>query len=196
MSRRLVREFRALKPNEPWAGEESAKEHFYVWRKIRKNVQETEDTVSSPGADDQAEEHENIPEIEISGSPVSSREQPTPSPIYPLLQGTYLTGFRPGPSNQQPEEKEVTLPQQNNLTATPPKAKGTSKQQDPKPGSSKLPISTAFSNAILWPTESPIKNDEKKSHQSSDYRMLLVRLSGWSIGMRKKKRRKKRKWAA
>lgn len=56
-----------------------------------------------------------------------------------------------------------------------------------------MAISPAFSNAILWPTESPIKIILRKSHQSSVYRMLLVRLSGLSIGMRRKKRKKKKK---
>lgn len=184
MSQRRVKEFRAVDPNEPWTGEESAKELFYVWRKIRNNVQPTDDTVS-PG--DQAQEHESIPEIEIPGSPAnlreqrpsssreqrtpspreqrtqSPREQQTPSPISPnLLEGTSLTDFGLGPPNQQQEEKEVTLPSQNNLETTPPKAIATREPQDPKPGPSKMPISPAFSDAILWPTESPIKNNGKK----------------------------------
>lgn len=165
MSGRRVQEFRAVNPNEPWPGDESAKELFYVWRKIRKNVQETDDNVSSPGADDPAKEQDNIPEIEVPGSPANPREQQTrtPSPISPnLLEGASWTDLAPGPSNQQPAENEVTISPQKNLEATPPKTNITAKQKNPEPGSSKMPVSPAFSNAILWPTESPLKNNYKK----------------------------------
>lgn len=79
-----------------------------------------------------------------------------------MLEETSLIDFGQGPLNQQPKEKEITLPIQNQLEVTPQKSISTPRQQDPKPGSSKMPISPAFSNAILSPTESPLKNNGKK----------------------------------
>lgn len=76
-------------------------------------MQETEDNISSPGADDYFKEQENIPEIEVPGSPANSREQKstqTPSPISPdTFEGTSWTDFGPELFNQQPAENEVIL---------------------------------------------------------------------------------------
>ncbi|KAJ2937645.1 hypothetical protein O0L34_g19319 [Tuta absoluta] len=109
-------------------------------------------------AQNQADQHDITLELEISNDP-SLRQQRTLSPISLNILNNY---FEPELLSQEPEEKEVTVPQQNNLPLTPSKAKVTPKEQEPKPGSSKMPVSPAFSNAILWSSESPLKNNGKK----------------------------------
>lgn len=191
MSQRRIPEFRAVDPNEPWTGEESAKELFYVWRKIRKNVQNIEHDEEHESIPENDADNEISPEIEIPDSPMSPRDQQTPSPISPnLLEGTSFIEFGPGPSNQQTAEEQATS--HNNLEATPPKAKGSPKQQDPKPGPSKMPISPAFSNAILWPTESPIKNTGRK--KSSKQRLPdAIGSAQWVMYWNEKKKEKEDK---
>lgn len=152
MSSSRVREFRAAQDSS-WTGDESAKELFYVWQKIAKRVnqaaEEQEPNLKVNLQTPQENEHnleENVltpPENEIN---LKENDQTTQQ----LMKEDSISnvGHLKSRTPSQPESSVIS--------------KKHSELKSPSSRKHLQPIGPPFATAIVWPSESPIKGNQKK----------------------------------
>ncbi|XP_063931160.1 uncharacterized protein LOC135143212 [Zophobas morio] len=159
MSSSRGREFRANQDSS-WTGDESAKELFYVWQKIAKRVMQV------------AEEQE--PNLEINPQ--------TPQETLQTMQENIPTLEE----NVTPRENDINLEENHQITTeqinedfnsnvdylnirTPSQPESSViintkhiELESPSTRKHLQPISPAFASAIVWPSESPVKGNQKR----------------------------------
>lgn len=159
MSSSRVREFRANQDSS-WTGDESAKELFYVWQKIAKRVMQVPE--------------EQEPNLEINPQ--------TPQETLQTMQENISTLEE----NVTPRENDVNLEENHQITTeqinedfnsnvdylnirTPSQLESSIiinpkhiELESPSTRKHLQPISPAFASAIVWPSESPVKGNQKR----------------------------------
>lgn len=147
-----VNQFR--ESGEQWSGDESAKELFDVWKKIKTYILSQDKTAALPPSSDSP-----IPTIS-SNPETSSCVQP--SVIHheePIEIGQQRTQTNNPPRQ---EEKSTQVSGEPEMPCTPPTVGKTIKTG----------VTPAFADCIFWPTQSPVKKD-KKCRKKSNSRMQL-----------------------
>lgn len=153
MSGSRARQFRAC--NGAWTGDESAKELFYVWTKINKQVNEGAPQQELAENSQQEVVLDNQRLCNESGS--SHKENPSDE---------HCSTRSDSPTILESAAGEKLCASQTELKLAPRHEKTPEKRflQRESPCSSKqasAPISPAFSKVLVWPSESPIKSNKK-----------------------------------
>lgn len=148
MSSSRVREFRANQDS-AWTGDESAKELFYVWQKIAKRVKQTA-VEEEPNLETNLQTmQENIHDLEENITSHENEEENYQTPEQ--MKEDFISNvdhLNTGTSSQ-PETSVINITKHI-------------EQESPSTRKHLQPISPAFASAIVWPSESPIKGNQKR----------------------------------
>ncbi|GBP22155.1 hypothetical protein EVAR_10664_1 [Eumeta japonica] len=147
MSSSRVREIRANQDS-AWTGDESAKELFYVWQKKTKRVKQTA-VEEEPNLETNLQTmQENIHDLE---EKVTSHENEEENYQTPEQMKEDFIGNVDHLNTGTPSQPETSV---INITKHIEQESPTRKHLQP--------ISPAFASAIVWPSESPIKGNQKR----------------------------------
>lgn len=155
-----VRQFRSSK--EEWNGDESAKELFHVWYKIKNHISK-QATVDVPSSNDARESSDLVTNLNMMTNQNEDNEFQT---ILQVNSESSLNGNNEDNSSVLTSVEKWPEPENNVTLRVEEPQPSTSAEPEslitPKAARSiKTGVSPAFADCVTWPTQSPVKRDGK-----------------------------------